>query len=193
MNKKIIVFISVVSITLSLQLPIFSTETTKNQYLTFENASPVIKTLITDIIQDKQVITPQVKEFFWSHFEYAKPLTEEKKQTIQDQLIGPSIILLCYFYNDALIALYLKKPYKSAKRALYEQRLTHLQVLTQLKIKEFDALQDKILEMEKIETEKRGNSEKIHESIRNLTLEFTKSKQKIVPLFTIAESTSNKT
>ena len=97
MNKKIIVFISVVSITLSLQLPIFSTETTKNQYLTFENASPVIKTLITDIIQDKQVITPQVKEFFWSHFEYAKPLTEEKKQTIQDQLIGPSIILLCYF------------------------------------------------------------------------------------------------
>ncbi len=151
--------------------------------LRLETATPIVQLIITKIIIGKLEITPKVKSAFWEQFNYISPLTPDTKKRIKDQLIGPHIILLSYFYKDMLTSLYLELPFKSEEHQRYENYLESLGSITEKTLQEHEKLAQDILGMQSQEKKTRGTTQNTRENVEKLMKIAIEKEGRINPLF----------
>jgi hypothetical protein len=155
-----------------------------NIYLVSENNIPErARTILTNVIQNKQKVTDVTYELFWNELSHYEPLTEERRSIIRDRLVGQSLMLPSLFYKDALISLYLGYPYKSEHRKAYEQRLINLRAITIADQNAQTKMLQKMLMLDQKATSSPTEPKETRAGLQKLVTRFDNTEDRVNALF----------
>ena len=144
-----------------------------------ENVPPYVKEVITINLRSHYPPDLRMRQAFWFSLNDYAPFTEERTHLIRLALVGPALDLLTLFYEDTLIAITEKTPIKSHSRLELEEALLSMQAISTEKIQKFETLQTTLIkqaEEEKLTGETgtilTGFLDILHKSKVNLDLLF---------------------
>jgi hypothetical protein len=100
--------------------------------------------IILGVIQDPTYLTPNIHAEFWVIVDKVGPLTPAEIEKTRDMMTGMFTTYNRYFFEDALWALKIERPFKSIQREKYEKQLLNLGHMTEFRIKENDKTIERI-------------------------------------------------
>lgn len=99
--------------------------------------------IIKGVLSDPNYLTRDIHDEFWRLRDKIGSLSAAEEQKERDMMVGTATYQR-YFYEDALWALKKGSPYKSLQRENFEKRLLKIGVIPEWRIKENEALIEKI-------------------------------------------------
>ena len=110
-----------------------------------ENVPPYVKEVITINLRSHYPPDLRMRQAFWFALTDYAPFTEERVHLIRLALVGPALDLLTLFYEDTLIAITEKTPVKSTSRLELEEALLSMKAISTEKIEKFETLQNTLI------------------------------------------------
>jgi hypothetical protein len=139
--------------------------------------------IILGVMQDPNYLTPNIHAEFWVILDKIGPLTPAEIEKTRDMITGMFTTYNRYFYEDALWALKIGRPFKSSQREKYEKHLFNLGLMTEWGIKENDRMMEKIAYKQPISTQ--GSTVLIKENmIKDILASLEATGKRLDELFT---------
>ncbi|MDQ7784462.1 MAG: hypothetical protein RDU20_16370 [Desulfomonilaceae bacterium] len=97
------------------------------------------KQIITGVIQNPNYLTPAVHDEFWRTLAKTRA-TPAQVRSVRESMTGMLTVYYPMFWQDALVSLRNRRPYKSPQRQQYENKLLSQRIVTSTMISANDSL-----------------------------------------------------